>query len=386
MNMHDYATPFEAQCLEAFERHGSFASAGDELEVHRSTVQRAIERVKVKAAAAGHAPGHFENGTAPGFIMGKVTVQRGPQGEIERTWERQSPDKDAFQDALIAAAAAMAEELPRQKPLVGPLMTSAKLLNLYTYTDYHLGMLAWQPEGGAHWDLKIAEDMLLRSFLGMLTLAPEARKCVINIQGDFLHSDGLLPVTPAHKHVLDQDGRFSKIVAAAIRVLRKLCNAALEKHAEVHVVIAEGNHDEASSVWLRHMFAALYDEEPRLTVNDSELPYYVYRHGKCMLAFHHGHKMKNEQMPMLFAAQFPRMWGITDYRYCNTGHRHHIDEKEYSGMLVTQHPTLSARDAYAARGGWISERAAVSSTFHEEMGRIFNNYIRPEMFELDEAA
>ena len=35
-----------------------------------------------------------------------------------------------------------------------------------------------------------------------------------------------------------------------------------------------------------------------------------------------------------------------------TGHRHHTHEftKEFSGMTVTQHPTLAARDAYASRG------------------------------------
>jgi hypothetical protein len=158
---------------------------------------------------------------------------------------------------------------------------------------------------------------------------------------------------------------------------------ALSKHKIFHLLIVEGNHDECSSVWLRQMFAAMYEDEPRMTVNDSELPYYVYQHGDVMLAFHHGHKIKNEQLPGLFAAQFPKMWGACTHRHAHTGHRHHADEKEYSGMTVTQHPTLSARDAYAARGGWIADRAAMSITYHKRFGQYSRAFVTPEMLETE---
>jgi hypothetical protein len=143
--------------------------------------------------------------------------------------------------------------------------------------------------------------------------------------------------------------------------------------------MAEGNHDMASSVWLRVMFRALYENEPRVEVIDSELPYYVYQHGKTMLAFHHGHLKKNDQLPILFAAQFPKVWGDTTKRYAHCGHRHHAEEKEHSGLTVIQHPTLAARDAYAARGGWIAERAVTAITYHSEFGQVARNTVVPEM-------
>jgi hypothetical protein len=141
----------------------------------------------------------------------------------------------------------------------------------------------------------------------------------------------------------------------------------------------EGNHDEAGSVWLRHMLAALYEDEPRLTVNDSELPFYVSQWGEVMIGFHHGHKVKNEQLPLLFAAQFPKMWGETTKRAIHCGHRHHVDEKEYNGVTVVQHPTLAARDAYAARGGWIADRAIQAITYHRKFGQVGRVYVCPEM-------
>jgi DNA repair exonuclease SbcCD nuclease subunit len=191
----------------------------------------------------------------------------------------------------------------------------------------------------------------------------------------------MLPVTPTNGHILDQDGRFSKIVGAALRVLRRIVDFALERHEQVVVLMAEGNHDLASSIWLRAMFKALYENEPRVKVIESELPYYVHQHGETLVAFHHGHMKRNDALPIFFAAQFPKVWGATTKRYAHTGHRHHVEEKEHSGMTVIQHPTIAARDAYAARGGWLSERAAVAITYHSRFGQVARTIVTPDMFE-----
>jgi hypothetical protein len=182
----------------------------------------------------------------------------------------------------------------------------------------------------------------------MVNASPASRVGFVNQLGDFLHYDSAVaPVTPLHGHVLDSDGRFSKMVSTAVRILRRVIDLALAKHEKVVVLMAEGNHDMASSVWLRVMFRALYENEPRVEVIDSELPYYVHQHGKTMLAFHHGHLHKNDKLPILFASQFPTVWGDTVQRYVHVGHRHHVEEKEHSGMKVIQHSTLAAR----SRGG-----------------------------------
>lgn len=376
----DYASERQRPLLEAINEHGSILRAAEAMGKHRASLQDTVRRVKAKASVQGFSPEHDMVHPVPDTHIAKgVSTYYDKDGKPRAQWVKSSLDDTLREEMRQEAWAAMADELPRlavSAPVTG---SRDELCNLITFTDYHMGMLAWHKEGGDDWDLKIAERVLWDSFSRMIEAMPSAGTCVLNIQGDFLHSDGLLPVTPAHKHVLDQDGRFSKIVAVAIRVLRRLVNHALAKHPRVHLLIVEGNHDEASSIWLRQMFAALYEAEPRLTVNDSELPFYVYQHGDVMLAFHHGHKVKNEQLPMLFAAQFPKMWGGTAKRYCHTGHRHHLDEKEYSGMTVTQHPTLSARDAYAARGGWIAERAALGITYHTTQGQYARTYVSPDM-------
>jgi hypothetical protein len=81
----------------------------------------------------------------------------------------------------------------------------------------------------------------------------------------------------------------------------------------------------------------------------------------------------------LFAAQFAEQWGRTTKRYCHTGHRHHLEEKEHSGMIVFQHPTLAARDAYAARGGWHALRSATAVTYHKRFGEVWRTNACPDM-------
>jgi hypothetical protein len=273
----------------------------------------------------------------------------------------------------------MADELPRMEPQVTQSLHIQALCNLYVMTDCHVGMLAWHKEGGADWDLKIAERTLTGCFEQMVKSSPPASTGFVCQLGDWLHFDGMAAVTPTNHHQLDADGRFSKIVQASVRILRRLVDFALVHHENVIVLMAEGNHDLVSSIWLRSMFKALYENDPRVYVIDSELPYYVHTHGQIMLAFHHGHLNKNDRLPLLFASQFPKIWGLTTKRYCHTGHRHHVEEKEHSGMTVVQHPTLAARDAYAARGGWLAERQVSAITYHETYGQVSKITVIPEM-------
>lgn len=365
------------ETVEALQKYGTETEAAIALGLSRSTFQT---RVRI-AATRGFAPGHFESGVAPGYAMGKVTIQRGPAGNVERTWERQSPDREAMRAAMQDVIEGLKDDLSKAEPIAAPGLTNADLCNLYTFTDYHLGMYAWHNEGGADWDLAIAERILLGAMRAMVQQSPAAHAAVINIQGDFLHTDGKLPVTPAHKHVLDADSRYPKIRRSAIRLIRELVRMALERHQDVHLIIAEGNHDEEGAGWLADLFAVHYEDEVRLHVNDSALPFYVFQWGETMLGVHHGHKVKNEQLPLLFAAQFPEVWGVTRRREIHCGHRHHRDEKEYNGVTVVQHPTLAARDAYAARGGWIADRAAQAITYHKRFGQVGRVMVCPEMIE-----
>jgi hypothetical protein len=377
--LREFAIGRDIEFLDAIQSEGSQKKAAKRLGVTKGVIAGAMFRLQRRAARGGHAPGHWDAGVAPGYLMGKVTVHRNGDGSIRETWERQLPDPAEIEAALAELREGFTSTLPKAPKVQAPEKVLEDLCTMYSYFDYHIGALCWHREGGDNWDLEIAEEKLNASYKALLSQSPKSKKAVVVVGGDWLHTDGLLPLTPAHKNVLDADGRYSKIVKVAIRGVRFLVREALTRHQEVELVVMEGNHDEAGSVWLRHSFAMHYEDEPRVTVNDSELPYYVVQWGETMLGFHHGHKIKNEQLPLLFAAQFPKVWGNTTKRAVHCGHRHHVDEKEYNGVTVVQHPTLSARDAHAARGGWIADRCVQAITYHRTYGQVGRVYVSPEM-------
>lgn len=357
----------DAECQEALaavQAHGSISAAAEALGIARTTMQS-----RVRTANARKSP----------FIVTGRSTLRNAEGEVVCEWEKVSLDKERAEDARQAAFAAMCDKLPRLKASDGPAAALSDLATVYTLTDAHVGALAWHREGGADWDLEIAERTLLGCFQHMIAGAPSSELGIVNQLGDMLHFDGLSAVTPTSGHLLDADGRYEKVVAVAIRILRRIVDMALAKHSRVHVILAEGNHDLASSVWLRQMFSVLYENEPRVTVDTSPLPYYRVEWGKTLLAFHHGHLKKNDQLPLMIATQFAESWGRTTKRYCHTGHRHHLEEKEHSGMIVCQHPTLAARDAYAARGGWHALRSATAITYHKSHGEVSRTSASPDM-------
>lgn len=319
--------------------------------------------------------------TPEGHIAKGVSTLYDADGNIKQQWVKTTRDQEAALEALRTAVEAMAGEVTPCAAIAPPEAAQANLLTLYTFTDYHVGMLAWHKEGGQDWDLAIAESTGIKAMAALTAGAPASEHAIVNIQGDFLHFDGLSAVTPQHGHILDADGRFGKVVDVAIRLIRQLVAQALAKHPKVTLLICEGNHDLASSLWLRKLFAALYENEPRITVHESELPYYAIEWGVNLLGFHHGHLRKNAQLPALFAAQFREQWGRCPKVYIHTGHRHHKEEKDETGARVTQHPTLAARDAYAARGGWWSEREITAIHYHKRNGWAGANNVTPEMLE-----
>ena len=382
--LYKYCTPRQKQVLEAIERLGSARAAATELGMNIGGASETYVAVKRKAAKFGYSPEHdFTRPVPEGYVAKGVSTYYNAEGKPAGQWVKASLSHEALVDAMREAVEGFKDEIPPVVSIVAPAASEEHLCNLYTFTDYHLGMLAWHKEGGSDWNISIAEQTIIAALARMIDQSPKSHTAVINIQGDFLHTDGKTPVTPASKHVLDADSRFPKIRRSAIRIIRSLVTMSLQRHQEVHLIIAEGNHDEESAGWLADLFSVHYEDEPRVTVNDSVLPFYVLEWGNTMLGIHHGHKVKNESLPLLFAAQFPQEWGRTTRREIHCGHRHHRDEKEYNGVTVVQHPTLAARDAYAARGGWIADRAAWAITYHKKYGAVGRVMITTEMLEAD---
>ena len=319
----------------------------------------------------------------PHFLKGKSTLMKyNEEGEAVKAleWVKTDTDKNAQQEAFEKAVERLCEGIKPFKRVNVPKETNGDLLTNYVITDFHLGMYAWGLETGEDWDMDIAEAVLLNAFAEMMDGSPDSEVAIFSQMGDLLHWDGMLAVTPQNKHVLDADTRFDLLVETAMNVCAKAVEMLLHKHKNVHVIHCEGNHDPASSVWLRRASAREFRNNQRVTVETSPFPFYHYAWGKTFLGWHHGHLQKMESLPLVFSTdpKFRQDFGGCEYAYIKTGHRHQKEVIEKGGVIVEQVETLAARDAYAARGFPYSQRGTVAVTYSKDKGEVSRVTVRPD--------
>lgn len=375
-----FASDGQARAYLAVKEHGSAHKAAKALGMHHSTFSYAIQRLKAKAAKQGYSPEHDMTRTAPdGFMVKGVSSYYNRDGELSGQWVKTNTDQQRQIEMLLEALEKGSTSFKQYKPTKPPKATDKDLLSLLTITDFHLGMYAYHAETGDDWDTNIARQVFLDAVHQMVDAAPKAQYGLLNQLGDFLHWDGMLAVTPQSGHVLDADTRYAKLVELCMDIMVEAVKIMLAKFGEVIIVQAEGNHDISGSIWLRKHIKHIFANEPRVSVIDNDYPYYAHLHGEIMLGFHHGHKKKLGDLHKLFASEprFRSMWGAAKNTYIHTGHYHHERVIEDSGAIAEQHPTLSGRDSYAARGGWVSARGAKIITYHKVDGEVHRTTVRP---------
>lgn len=379
----EYATESQAEALRAVHTYGSQRRAAKELGVHHSALSYRLERLRRRAAKQGYSPEHDMTHAAPeGFAVKGVSSYYNRDGELTGQWVKTNSDQQRQQELLLAALEKGSTSFKQFKPTPAPKDTDKDLLSLVTITDFHLGMYAYEAETGDDWDSNIARQTFLNAVNEMVDAAPKAHYGMLNQLGDFLHYDGILgPLTPMSGHILDSDTRYSKLVELTMDIMVEAIRIMLKKFGEVIVVQAEGNHDMSGSIWLRKHVKHIFGDEPRVKVIDNDYPYYAHLHGSVMLGFHHGHKVKLAQLHKLFASEprFRAMWGSATQTYIHTGHYHHERVVEDGGAIAEQHPSLAGRDAYAARGGWVSARGAKIITYHKVDGEVHRTTVRPRI-------
>ena len=379
-NLKQFGTIRQNEFIDAINKYGSLRKAAERLQISAGTIQSGLERLRRKAAIRGYAPQSDMVHIVPDPFVVRGTSTLYKDGVAKIQWVKTRLDDEKMQAIMLETVEAMKEDIPRVSMMAPPSLGNDNLLNCYVITDYHMGMLAWHEEtGGEDWDLKLAEDLVVRWFAQAIHLSPNADTGVFAQLSDFLHFDGMDAVTPASKHLLDVDTRFAKLVRSSIRVLRTVIDMLLAKHQNLHVIMADANHDPVSQIWLREWFSAMYENEPRVTVDKSPSPYNVYEFGKVVLFFHHGHKRKVTNVSEVFAGKFREIFGRTKYAYAHMGHLHHIDVKENNLMIVEQHRTLAPADAYAARGGWLTGRDAKVISYDKRYGEVSRLTINSDM-------
>jgi hypothetical protein len=306
-----------------------------------------------------------------GFHVKGVSTLYDGAGNIVQQWIKTKQEETALLEAFEKAVKRIAEpvvSLADPRPV--PAHALEDLLCVVPVGDSHIGMHAWGVETGDDFDLEIAERNMAEAFDRLLALAPAAETLLLIDLGDVVHSDDPSNRTAKSGHALDVDTRWSKVIEVVIRVWRRCIDRALTKFGRVISWNVGGNHDPNSAVVLRHVFRAMYEREPRVTVELTPGKYLWHRFGETLIGSTHGDTVKLPDLPSIMACDRAKDWGETKFRHWYTGHVHHDQTKEYRGCVVETFRTLAPKDAWHAAQGYRSGRDIKLDVFHRRWGRI----------------
>lgn len=281
----------------------------------------------------------------------------------------------AQRDNLIETFKEALKDAPRSFPTKAPSLTDDDLLTKYILADLHMGMRAWEPEAGENYDLDIAVERLQTTFSTLVQSTPNSKVGLIENLGDTFHSNDHKHMTPGSGHILDSDGRFTKIMYETVKAVVTLVEELKEKHETVQYVGISGNHDVDANHYLTIALMMRFHDDPRVDIIWNPAKMWCHRFGKVLLAAHHGDRTKPDRLAMQVADDFAAEWGQTKWRYLDTGHIHHDSSKDIGGVFWESHRTLAARDAYATGSGYVTRSTLKAVTYHKERGEIIRNTV-----------
>ena len=368
----EFATPRQAEYLDAILKHGGISAAARVLKVHKSTIARRVDAVKRRAALQGYSPAHdlTHPAPAPFNVKGVSTLYNG-SGEVAAQWVKTTVDQSQMQQVVRELIESMAEGVIGKSPgIKQPAHIDADLLAVYPMGDPHYGLYAWAAEAGEDFDLNIAERLTKAAIDRLVDSAPPAETAIILELGDFFHADDNTARTPTHGFQLDVDTRWARVMQIGLRSMVYVVERAAAKHKTVIVKIEEGNHDPHSYYALALALDCYFRNNPRIKVDLSPAAHWYYRFGKVLIGSTHGDKTKMVNLPGVMAADRPQDWGETNYRYWYAGHIHHIEVREFPGVICETFRTLAARDAYHSGRGYRAGRDMCAIIHHKDFGEI----------------
>ena len=319
----------------------------------------------------------FGGETPPGYLLGKITQLHTDPATKSIEWRHLVPEIEGKAEWLERVKEIFNAGLTPLGP-VAPLPADRNMLAVYPLPDVHLGQYSWGKETDNTYDLDIARDTVLGAFKRAVEKSLPSERAIVLGLGDYFHADGNDARTPKSGNQLDVDGRFGKVQMMGAEILVQTVDLALQKHPYVTVKILPGNHDPRGGDVMTLALLMRYGLNPRVVIDRSPAMHWFFQWGSTMIAAHHGHETKPEQMPGVMAAYEPAMWGSTLYRYAYLGHIHKrsrglaVDER--AGAIYETFQAITAKDAWNRGQGHASGRSIATIMIDKndgEWGRFY---------------
>jgi hypothetical protein len=322
------------------------------------------------------------------FVVNSWEVgAKGPDGTITtcplwqvKVWlkAKKGWNPSEFRQILIDDLTALAPSYSNvpKSTASGPLLAELSIF------DAHFGKLAWAPESGQDYDLKICENRYMNAGRDLLARAFDhsVERVLYVVGNDFFHTDQGRVGATSNGTPQDVDGRWQK----AFRVGKDCCITLAEEAAmdcPVDILIVPGNHDQEKIFCLGEVLAARFHNHPNIKVLNSPDFHSYYSWGKTLLGFvhgqNHGSDKKRSELISTMATDRPVEWANSVWREIHLGHFHseseeiwrHRSSHHIRDIAIRVLPSLSSSDAWHRASGYKSVLAAECHLYHKERGR-----------------
>ena len=359
------------EVIDAVIKQGSATKASKFLNINRRSVDKMLERLEGKAAKEGIAPHRdLTHQTAQGFQAKRISTAYKEDGSVALQWVIQEPDKQSLKQRLDFMLEGIKDDLTGFKKAVkAPAKVNSDYLAMYMVGDHHFGMLADSETklDDDDWDVKIASQILLDSTERLANRVGDAEIGVLLNVGDFFHADSSKNETTAGTRV-DVDTRIGKTFKLAGRLFQILIDKMLKTHKKIVVINVRGNHDSDMACHLSSCLEILYDAEPRVTVLPNYSKFIHYQWENNLFVFHHGDRIKHEQILQTVIKNLDDEWSQSKNRYCHLGHIHHHVAREVGSMHFEHWGSLTATDQWHSDSGYGAERSMTAVVYHKDHG------------------
>jgi len=370
--LYNYATTErQREVLAAVVSCGSNNKASKKLGIDRRAVDKLLQRLEEKAATKAVAPHlNVDKETMEGFDAKRVSTAYKEDGSVALQWVIQEPQKKSMKQRLDLMIEGIKEDLDGFKRKSStPVEVSDDYLAMYMIGDHHFGMLADSESkvDDDDWDIKIATEILIDATDRLANRVGNASTGVLLNVGDFFHADSSFNTTTKGTPV-DVDTRIGKTFKLAGRLFNILINKMLQTHQKVVVVNVRGNHDYDMACHLSSCLELLYSKEPRVEIVQNYSKFISYQWHNNLFVFHHGDRIKHEQILQTVIKNLDDEWAESKNRYCHLGHIHHHTAREVGSMHFEHWGSLTATDQWHSDSGYGAERSMTAVVYHKDSG------------------
>jgi len=307
-----------------------------------------------------------------GFSVKGVSTMIDSEGEVRLQWIKTDRDKDLQYKMMLDAVNSLSETVSITERIPYSVESNSKLLTNYILTDMHLGLLAHRSESGNDVDTKIVYNNTLTAMNLLINTSPDSEIAIISDLGDTLHSANDDNRTKSG-HVLDIDGRHSKIFLMAVKLKIAMIELALQKHKNVVYIAVAGNHSDLVSIYIKAVLEAKFENNPRFCIHGQNTIHQYYHFGNVLLGYAHGHTGASKNLPSVMIQDNINIVSETKYRFFHSGHYHSQKVIDDPLCLIEHHRNLTNNDFWSQAAGFRTNKQMTSITYHKEYGEWSRN-------------